>query len=254
MLKTGQPTMEELLRMVESVKNMLISRATGGVANNSEYQELRYSLIDDSRTKNGLPRFVHTCRSLDEFWGYIKPKIDGYAPRRDYLRQEFDSLLTQLENWRVAPSDDSTTTALKKFDSDHVTEAWRKALERKANDPEGAITAARTLLESVCKHILDEKAEPYSDKSDLKTLYNQVAKLLNLSPSQHTEDVFKQILGGCHSVVEGLGALRNRLSDAHGKGRAGVKPLPRHAELAVNLAGTMATYLISTLDADRSSR
>ncbi|WP_448090692.1 abortive infection family protein [Pseudomonas azerbaijanoccidentalis] len=29
--------------------------------------------------------------------------------------------------------------------------------------------------------------------------------------------MFKQFLGGCPAVIEGLGALRNRLSDAHGK-------------------------------------
>jgi hypothetical protein len=64
--------------------------------------------------------------------------------------------------------------------------------------------------------------------------------------SQHTEPIFKQILGGCTSVVEGLGALRNRLSDSHGKGLKRVKPDTRHAELAVNLAGSMATFLVET--------
>jgi hypothetical protein len=253
MLRSSQASVEELLRMVESVKNMMVARATGETTEYSEYQDFRLKLLSDSRTKDLLPRFVHTCRSMGEFWNYIKPKIDGYAPRREYLRQEFDPLLAQLENWNATPSDDSTTAALQKFDSEHVTEAWRKAQDRKTTDPEGAITAAKTLLESVCKHILDELAEPYSDKSDLRTLYNQAAKLLNLSPSQHTEQVFKQILSGCHSVVEGLGALRNSLSDAHGKGKAGVKPLPRHAELAVNLAGTMATFLITTYEAKVSS-
>lgn len=239
--------------MVESVKNMLVARATGDTTEYSEYEEFRLKLIADSRTKVKLPRFVHTCRNMSEFWGFIKPKIDGYAPRREFIRQEFDPLLTQLEHWHSAPSDYSTTAALQKFDSEHVTEAWRKAQERKATDPEGAITAARTLLESVCKHILDEMGEEYGDKSDLKTLYNQAAKLLNLSPSQHTEQTFKQILSGCYSVVEGLGSLRNSLSDAHGRGKAGVRPHPRHAELAVNLAGTMATFLVSTWEAKNSS-
>lgn len=250
----GGHSVEELLRMVESVKNMLVARATGSQTEYSEYEEYRLKLISDSRTKDRLPRFVHTCRSMGEFWGFIKSKVDGYEPRRQYLREEFDPLLTYLENWNVAPSDDGTAAALQKFDSEHVTEAWRKAQDRKATDPEGAITAARTLLESVCKHILDEMGEEYSDKSDLKTLYNQAAKLLNLSPSQHTEQTFKQILSGCYSVVEGLGSLRNSLSDAHGKGRVGVKPLPRHAELAVNLAGTMATFLVATWEARQSSR
>jgi hypothetical protein len=72
---------------------------------------------------------------------------------------------------------------------------------------------------------------------------------LNLSPSQHTEQLFKQILGGCQTVVEGVGALRNRHSDAHGKSASRKKPAPRHAELAVNLSGTMATFLLQTLEA-----
>ena len=80
-------------------------------------------------------------------------------------------------------------------------------------------------------------------------LYRLTAEQLKLAPSQHTEQVFKQILGGCTAVVEGLGALRNRLSDSHGKGKIAVKPAPRHAELAVNLAGALAIYLLATYSA-----
>jgi Abortive infection C-terminus len=43
-----------------------------------------------------------------------------------------------------------------------------------------------------------------------------------------------------YSTVQKTGAA------AHGKGRLPVKPKARHAELAVNLAGTMAMFLIST--------
>ncbi|AXA55760.1 abortive infection family protein [Pseudomonas thivervalensis] len=70
--------------------------------------------------------------------------------------------------------------------------------------------------------------------------------LLNLTKAQHDEVVYKQILGGCTAVVEGLGALRNQLSDAHEKGKGGVKAAPRHAELGVNLAGSTALFLLAT--------
>ena len=146
----------------------------------------------------------------------------------------------------VKPGDSLINEAIEKIDAVHVQSAWAKALERRIQDPEGAITSARTLIESVCKHILDEAKVQYDDKQDLPKLYKQTAELLNLSPSQHTEDVFKQILGGCTAVIEGLGSLRNRLSDAHGKGKVGVKPAPRHAELAVNLSGALAIYLLAT--------
>lgn len=239
---------EELLEAAESVKNMMLSRATGGGADPVEYQQLRGLLIADQRVKDRLPRCVRTCRTLDEFWGHIKSKFGTYAERREYLRQEFHPVLELLEGWSVTPGQNSASVALEKFDAAHVTAAWQKALERKSTDPEGAITAARTLVESVCKHILEEAGEKISDRSDMTDLYRQTAKLLNLSPSQHTEEVFRQILGGCQSVVGGLAALRNRLSDAHGKGKSSARPLPRHAELAVNLAGTMATYLVATWD------
>ncbi len=157
-----------------------------------------------------------------------------------------------LEAESVAPADSIVSAALSIVGSEYVQEAWQKALERRGNDPEGAITAARTLLETVCKHILDESGVTYTDTEDLPKLYSVAANQMNLSPNQHTEQVFKQILGNCQVIVGGLASLRNRLGDAYGKGKAGVKPSPRHAEFAVNLAGTMATFLIETLEARQS--
>jgi abortive infection Abi-like protein len=55
-----------------------------------------------------------------------------------------------------------------------------------------------------------------------------------------------RVVGTCAAGVEGLGALRNKLSDSQGKGPKGAKPETTHAELAVNLAGSMATFLIET--------
>jgi hypothetical protein len=98
----------------------------------------------------------------------------------------------------------------------------------------------------VCKHILDDASISYDEGIELPKLYKLTAKQLRLAPEQHSEEVFKQILGGCASVVDGLGALRNRLSDAHGRGRAPAKPAARHAELAVNLAGALCMFLVST--------
>ena len=132
------------------------------------------------------------------------------------------------------------------FDEAHIHIQWQKAIDRKLNDPEGAITAARTLIESILKHILDEQSIQYSENLDLSELYKEVAKSLNLAPEQHQEKIFKQILGGANGIISGLGSLRNKLGDAHGKGKASIKPKERHSELAVNLAGTMALFLYKT--------
>lgn len=239
----------DLINKVESLKVMLVSRATGGEGNDFQYKNLRGELIALPRIKKKLPKCVQVCRDLSEFWSFIKPMFATYDERRDYLRSEFESLLNMLESETRAPSDSAISATVQATSLTSVQEAWHKAIERRATDTEGAITAARTLLESVCKHVLDSAGEPYEESADLPKLYTLTAKQLNLSPSQHTEQLFKQILGGCQSVVEGLGAIRNKHSDAHGKGVTGTTPAPRHAELAVNLSGAMATFLLQTWEA-----
>lgn len=244
---------ESLLRNVETLKNIMVAYATGSKPDEETYQALRRSLVRDPVVAGRLPRFVHTCRSLREFWGVIKEASDTYAGRRAFLAEAFDPLLITLKRQDSIPADATTDQILSKVNSDEIHAVWQRALDRRSADPEGAITLARTLLEAVCKHILDNLREEYDDKADLPKLYGLVASKLNLSPSQHTEQIFRQILGGCHSVVEGLGALRSKLGDAHAHGKRGVKPASRHAELAVNLAGTAATFLVATWEARKES-
>lgn len=143
------------------------------------------------------------------------------------------------------PLEASLSERLSKVDSAHVRIAWQKALKRKGSDPEGAITAARTLLETVCKHILNHEGVAYSGNSDLPRLYHLTAEHLSLAPSQHTEKLFKSILGKCESIVSDLASMRNKLGDAHGKDQGTIQPDTVHAELAVNLAGSLSTFIIS---------
>lgn len=231
----------------QGLQNLLISQATGGFENHDDYKLLRTYFIGITEYSGVIPSFVRTNRELDQFWQFIKLKFKHYAERRDFIWNEFSPLMDLLEGKTSKPSDTTISDGLKSFDEDGINAIWAKALERRKSDPEGAITMARTLMESVCKHILDSSNVAYDrDKTELPDLYKLTSKELNIAPSQHTTEVFKQILGGVASVVNGLGALRNRLGDAHGKGRAQIRPAHRHAQLAVNLAGATALFLIET--------
>lgn len=235
-----------LNEVAQETEILLVSRATGGAASQSRYGALRGRLVAEAPA-NLVPTFVRTCRNVDQFWSYIK-KWGTYAERREVIWGAFAPLIEHLE--QSSPSDLSVVESLTALDAQHVNEAWRKALDRRTVDPEGAITSARTLLESVCKLILDDYSVTYDD-DDLPKLYTKVARVMHLSPSEYTEQAFKQILSGCYSVVNGLGTLRNKLSDAHGQGGNPVRPAPRHADLAVNLAGAMATFLVETWQAQK---
>lgn len=240
------------LDSAERLKLLLTSRATGGEADELEFRKLRAAILTGQHGSLA-PTFLRNCRSLSDFWSFIKPKFAKYQERRDFLGNEFARLLIALDG-SASPIDARAGETTRDYDSGYIHGQWQKALERRATDPEGAITAARTLLESTCKHLLDDLGTEYSADADLPALYSMAAKGLGLAPSQHTEKIFKQILGGCQAVVEGLGALRNRVSDAHGQGQRPVRPGARHAELAVNLAGAMAVFLLSSHAQRRGGR
>jgi len=232
------------------LENILLAACEGDRSSTDLYTQLRGTLMADSVLKPLLPEFVRTCRDLSHFWSYAKDLPTGtsghWEKRRKHVRDGLTPLFDFLERRHTAPIDDVASDVLKSFDADGVHAVWNKALERRHADPEGAITSARTLLETVCKRVLDETQTPYTDRDDLPSLYKAAATSLNIAPSQHTEDTFKRILGGATSVVEGLGSLRNKIGDAHGQGKRAVRPTARHAQLAVNLAGTMATFIIET--------
>lgn len=223
-----------------------MAHATGGVGGDDEYVLHRRRLLSEPGLLDLVPNFVKSCRDSFQFWQFIKYEYGSYAERRMFLWDAFRPLLEYLEGDGASPADRPVSEVLQSFNPDAVHGLWMKALARRASDPDGAITAARSLLEAVCKHILDEQGIEYDDTADLPRLYRATAESLQLAPSQHSEVAFKRILGGCTSVVEGLGSLRNRLGDSHGQGRRQVRPKPRHAQLAVNLAGAMALYLVET--------
>ncbi len=88
---------DELLEQAESLQNLLISRATGGIESDAEYRRLREILAGASDLKEHVPRFVRTCRNLGQFWAFIKPRFEKYAERREFLLNEFRPLLEALE-------------------------------------------------------------------------------------------------------------------------------------------------------------
>jgi len=238
---------ENIIERVTMMEGILIDAATGRSADNRVYEYLRRDFMADETLKLLLPSFVRTYRNLSAFWPFIKNQAGSYAERRQIISSAFTPIIEHLEGVNRAPIDAVAGEALASFDADSVHAVWAKALSRRAADPEGAITVARTLLETVCKRVLDECGIRYGYKDDLPKLYGLAARELNMAPDQHIEEPIKMILGGAMNLVNGIGTLRNRFSDAHAPGgKIPVRPSARHAALAVNMAGAMATFMVET--------
>ena len=235
------------LERAELMKDILTAAATGGTRDDPRYTPLRREFLNSPQHRDRLPPFLLRYRDLGAFWPFIRDEAPSYAERRRIISQGFNPLLDLLDGAEAQPADEAIAAALTTLGGDQVEQAWSKALRRRESDPEGALTLARTLLETVIKHILDQHSIDYGDKDDLPKLYGKAAEALNLAPSQHSEPAFKTILGSAMNLVNGLGTLRNRLSDSHGRSsRLPVRPAPRHASLAVNTAGAIAAFLVET--------
>jgi len=126
---------------------------------------------------------------------------------------------------------------------------WKKAVDRLGDDPDGAITSARTLLETVCRYVLDELGVPYAPDGDLPKMHARVADALGISAAKATSDINRRFFGSVHTIVQAVGELRNRIGDAHGRSGIELHASRSQAELAVRLAEAMTKFLLMTFDA-----
>lgn len=239
----------DLTKKAQDLRMVLTRAATGEdeKEDSSLYSQLRADLFSDRLfIKNLLPEFVISCRLLSDFWLYIKSRYKTYSERREFIREQLEPLLSYLEGDKLFFHDDVISDSIGSFDCDSVNHMWGKALERREVDPDGAITVARSLIESVCKQILVERNIVYDDSHDLPKLFKATARSLNLAPQLYNDSILKQILSGVQTTICGFASLRNGLSDAHGQPKGSYRASKRHAEFAVNLSGSIASFLIQT--------
>ena len=237
------------LEKVERIKLLLTERAQGLSPDKTIYSTLRSELIKITELKGKLPEMIRNHRTLDEFWRFIKNKFEGsgcHSLRKEYIKEEFDNLLTELEMEPTNPTQKTTTETLKHLNSEEVQNLLINAIDRSEKDPNGAVTAAKSLLESTCKLLLDDMKEEYDSSDDIPSLFKKISTQLNLHPTQHADKSLKKILSGCALIVQGIAETRNKISDAHGQGRNPMNAEPRHAKLTVSTAGAISAFLVET--------
>jgi len=85
---------------VEAFKDGLVARATGELEfiSDNEYKKYRKLFLTNPLTRDIMPDFVRSCRSLSEFWGFIKLKFGSYQERREYLANIFNPIIEKFEN------------------------------------------------------------------------------------------------------------------------------------------------------------
>jgi len=145
----------------------------------------------------------------------------------------------------VTALDDAART----LDLDTVRTDLDRALKNADTDPEDAVTAANSTLESVCRSILIELGKDLPEKRDITGLMKAIREPLGLTGDQASKEIsddVQKILGSLAGVSQGVGALRTHAGDAHGRERKFRRIDARIARLAINSAGSAALFLIET--------
>jgi nucleoside phosphorylase len=101
----------EYLAKVADLKGLLADRSRNGTPSEEEYRRLRAELVAVAVIRDALPSFVLKCRTIEEFWAFIKQKYGTWKERLEFLQREFDPLMTGLERGEV-PSGQETPAAL----------------------------------------------------------------------------------------------------------------------------------------------
>lgn len=228
------------------LKDLLIIPNKKRIDRNEKYKELVSIIKSNSKAWVIISPFIKDYHSYDEFYEN-KGNIVGLKP---FITESFKPLIAFLESKISRPIDSSVRKSILVFDNpEQIIRYWEKSKENIELDPEEAISRSKALLESILKQILEsEKIEHDPFKDDFPKLYKLAIKQLNLSPGNQHQEIFNQILNGCKSVVEGINAARGKWGSSHGKNNSQLKnlPLKRHAELVVNLSGSMAIFLIQS--------
>ena len=125
---------------------------------------------------------------------------------------------------------------------------FERAMNSIESDPEQAMGNASSILESICKSVLERLGKELPKDKTMKSLIKATYGAMNLSPDSHADADIKQVLGGIANAAIGIGVIRTKHSSFHGRTneQKTYKLTKRHARLAVGCSSVLGCFLIET--------
>ena len=134
--------------------------------------------------------------------------------------------------------------AYSKLRSSEFRRGWMTAYTRLSTNPAAAVTAARTLLETVFKTIVSERGGTPDESGDLGRLMRQAQDavgFLRRNPANQSEH---QIIQGLTGVIGGVAGVSNAAGDRHGTAQGVTLQDKYLAVLCVHACGAVGLSFI----------
>lgn len=202
---------------------------------------------------------VNNDPSMDglEFLGrVIQPYMDNYSNDQDYGHKrivkalELNGFIYHLNGIitkaGVTAANRDLVQFFKKGDFKSIEKEFERALDNIATDPYASVTAASSIIESLCKTILESNDAALPNKQTIQNLWRETKNFLSLNPNRLLSDDKNRVVVGLSSIVDGIGAFRTHGGSAHGRGIAPPKVSATEARLAVNASHTLVSYVVET--------
>jgi len=221
-----------------------------------EIDDERFHFLGSSKMRR-LRAFVEledahlVAQALQALFKYRVDNTPSQDAELTQHRELLNQLLARILEGKAIPARAGLAKTADILNFDTVQRDIDRALKAAERDPESAVTSASSTLESVCRSILVELGQPLPAKKDIRTLFRAVAQHLQLGADRSdldraiAEDV-KTILGGLATITQGIGALRTKFGDAHGRERGYARIDGRIADLAINASSTISLFLLET--------
>lgn len=158
----------------------------------------------------------------------------AYPPLADRMR-----LRARLHS---SVADDPIGLAFSRLSSVEFRKDWMAAHTRLSSNPAAAVTAARTMLETIFKTIVEERGGTPDRSGELARLMRQAQDAIGfLRPSNQSEH---NIVQGLSNAIGGIAAISNMAGDRHGTPQ-GVSLQDRYlATLCVQACGAVGLSFI----------
>jgi hypothetical protein len=195
------------------------------------------------------PDIVITQQTVDQPVGYLaRVTVTGINCGRR-LRQ---TTLDQCRVCSLVPAETTkelVTATLGLFQAQGFTSAYSDLLEARNDTRDGdyddAIGKAISGLESTMICVHEKVAADLPSVTTLTNLWKSTKVLLRFDEiTTGASGNVVPLVGSLSGLIGHLGAMRNALSDSHGKGLVPAEVSEAIAELAINAAATMSTVIV----------
>lgn len=183
---------------------------------------------------------VYALRPKQQYYALNDLCWDERPSRYDYPAEASRTDLRQRLHAFISP--DPIGIRFSAIRETAFREDWASCITRLPDDPASAITAARTMLETLFKTIVTERGGKPDSSGDIGRLLRQAEDAVGFN--RNADQPVHQIISGLSSVVAGLATISNRAGDRHGLVAGQSIDDPGLAQLCVHSAGTVGIALI----------